>query len=243
MSQLHQVLARDKDTKTHLNRVITDFYHTAQKKDLFAGLAKTYQPKDEEGDQLPAESVLVQQKTGRVLKGVQDAFAKLFELRATIDESNRHAVAPVILNGTQVTEPLPTTHLLFLEKQVNDIGSIVEKLPTLDPAHVWTWNSQEEVWQTEELKTARTVKKDRFVSIAKATDKHPEQVAKVTDDIQVGMWTTRKLSGAIPASEKAAMLARVAQVKSAVKSAIATANMVTPVEASSSTLLDYIFAG
>lgn len=242
MSQLHQILARDKDTKAHLNRAITSFYHTAQKKDLFAGLAKTYQPKDEEGDQLPAESVLVQQKTGRVLKGVQEAFAKLFELRATIDESNRHAVAPVILNGTQVTGPLPTTHLLFLEKQVNDIETVVNALPTLDPAHVWTWNSQEEVWQTEELKTARTVKKDRFVSIAKATDKHAEQVAKVTDDVQVGMWTTRKLSGAIPASEKAAMLARVAEVKSAVKVAITTANMVTPVEASSSALLDYIFA-
>lgn len=240
-AQLHQILARDKDTKAHLNRTITAFYHTAQKKDLFAGMVKTYQPHDEEGTHLPPESVLVQKRTGHVLAGVREAFSKLFALRADIDESNRHAVATIIIDGIPLTGLLPTTHLLFLEKQVNDIATVVEALPTLDPAQIWAWNSQEELWQTEELKTARTVKKEEFVTIAPATDKHPAQVAKVAKDVQEGMWVTRKLSGAIPAAEKAKMLGRIAEVKSAVKVAITVANGTSVTESPSNGILDFIF--
>lgn len=241
MTQLHQILAKDKDTKAHLNRVVTDYYHTAQKAPLFSGMVKTYQPNTEDGDMLPAESVLVQQRTGNLVDDLHAAFTRLFNLRATIDVTNLQAMAPVVINGITMTASLPTTHLLFLEKQVNDIATIVEKLPTLDPAQIWHWNDLDAVWQTEEIRTARTVKVEEFVTVAPATEKHPAQVAKMAKDVQAGIWTTRKLSGAIPATQKAALLARIAEVKSAVKVAITVANSTNVQEATSGEVLDYIF--
>lgn len=242
MTQLHQVLAADKDTKAHLNQVITGFYHAEQKPLLFHGMTKTYQPKDEDGDMLPPESVLVQKRAQHILTGLNEAFGRLFKLRATIDVTNLHAVASVMVDGQPITQALPTTHLLFLLKQVTDIATVIGKMPTLDPAQIWRWDANEELWTTDELKTARTTKVEEFVTVAPPTDKHAAQVAKVTKDVQAGVWTTRKLSGALPASEKAALLARVAEVKAAVKVAVTVANSVVVEPADSSGILDYIFA-
>jgi len=72
MTRLNQLLAIDKGLKPTAERAFTNAYHALQKPGLFAGLQRTYHPNDEEGDQLPPESTLVQRTAP---DGIRDSSA------------------------------------------------------------------------------------------------------------------------------------------------------------------------
>ena len=243
MVKLNQIIAVRNDVNSRQNRVVTDFYHAVQKPEPFNGMVRNYQPFiDLPENYVPGESVLVRNRVNKVLEGVTEAMARMWDLNATIDTTNTVATAAVVLeDGTTLTAALPATHLLFLEKQLVDIRTIISKLPVLDPAFVWTMDEQTGLWATEELKALRTKKEKRVLVAYPATDKHPAQVATYDEDVPVGTWTTRKLSGAVPATTVAKMLARVDTVLMAVKKAREAANQTTVVDAKSSPILDFIF--
>lgn len=52
---LNQFLAIEKGVKARTNRSVTNAYKALQKESLFSGLNRTYRPKDDDGDQLPAD--------------------------------------------------------------------------------------------------------------------------------------------------------------------------------------------
>ena len=60
MACLNQTTAIEKGVKSQSLRELTDAYHALQKPALLAGIAHTYLPKDEEGEQYPPESTKVQ---------------------------------------------------------------------------------------------------------------------------------------------------------------------------------------
>ena len=53
MARLNQIIAIEKGTKSQSLRELSDAHHTLQKQVLLAGITRTYQPKDEEGEQYP----------------------------------------------------------------------------------------------------------------------------------------------------------------------------------------------
>lgn len=244
MTQLNQLIAVRSDVGNRQNRVVTDFYHGVQKSEPFNGMVRNYQPfVDLPENMVPSESVLVRNRVAQVLHGVTEAMSRMWDLNAAIDLTNTVAVAAVILeDGTMLTGQLPATHLLFLEKQLVDVRTIVSKLPVLDPAFVWSWDEQNGLWATEELRALRTKKEKKVLVAHAATDKHPAQVATYDEDTPVGTWTTRKLSGAVPATTVAKMMARVDQCLMAVKKAREAANQTTVTDAQSSAILAYIFS-
>lgn len=243
MAQLNQLIAVRNDVGNRQNRVVTDFYHGVQKSEPFNGMVRNYQPfVDAPENMVPSESVLVRNQVNKVLAGVNEAMARMWDLNASIDVTNTVAMAAVVLeDGTTLTGLLPATHLLFLEKQLVDVRTIISKLPVLDPAFVWTFEDQTGLWSTEELKGLRTKKEKKVLVAYAATDKHPAQVATYDEDTPVGTWTTRKLSGAVPATTVAKMLARVDTVLMAVKKAREAANQTSVVDAQSSPILEFIF--
>lgn len=243
MAKLNQIIAVRNDINNRQNRVVTDFYHSVQKPEPFNGMVRNYQPfVDLAENYVPGESVLVRNRVSTVLAGVTEAMARMWDLNATIDVTNTVATAAVVLeDGTVLTAALPATHLLFLEKQLVDIRTIISRLPVLDPAFVWTMDEQTGLWSTEELKTLRTKKEKKVLVAYPATDKHPAQVATYDEDMPVGNWSTRKLSGAVPATTVAKMMARVDNVLMAVKKAREAANQTTVMDAKSSPILDYVF--
>ncbi|TMR09303.1 hypothetical protein ETD86_44165 [Nonomuraea turkmeniaca] len=227
MAKLNQILAVEKGVKASSQRSVTDAYHTIQKAPLLSGLSRTYQPIDDEGEQLPPESTRVQVKAEQVLTDVAKALAKLFDVTATKDWTNTVAKADVIVDGQTLIEQAPVTFLLFLEKQLVDLHTFVSKLPTLDPAETWTLDPNSEAWRTEPVKTTRTKKVPRNHVLAEATDKHPAQVQVFTEDIVVGYWTKTAFSGALPARRVNELLARVQKLQDAVKYAREEANGTT----------------
>src|SRR4051794_33256548 len=224
MPKLNQIIAVEKGVKSRSLQELTEAHHAVQKPALLTGIARTYQPKDEEGEQLPPESTKVQVRTEDVIRQVTTTLTRLFDVTATKDATNRVAVADVVVDGRTLLSDVPVPYLLFLEKQLTDLHTFVKKLPVLDAAESWVFNDSADCWSTEPVRTIRTKKVPRNHVKAEATEKHPAQVEVYYEDIPVGYWTTVKFSGALPARRVNQLLDRVEKLQQAVKFAREEAN-------------------
>jgi hypothetical protein len=167
---------------------------------------------------------LVQFKVRDAIQQVIAALTDLFDIVATQDHANCLARANVVVDKTTVLKDVPVTTLLFLEKQLVDIHTFIEKLPTLDPGETWNYNPDVDHHASEPYQTTKTKKVLKNHVKAEATKEHPAQVETYTEDVIVGYWTTVKFSGAIPAREKNELLDRVHKLQEAVKCAREEAN-------------------
>ncbi|MEV5570077.1 hypothetical protein AB0L06_08505 [Spirillospora sp. NPDC052269] len=224
MPKLNQIIAVEKGVKSRTQRELTDAYHELQKPALLSGLSRTYRPRDEDGETLPAESTRVQVKAEDALRDVARALTRLFDVTATKDWANRDAVADVVVDGRTLLTAVPVPYLLFLEKQLTDLRTLVDKLPVLDPSEPWTYDESQDVWRTEPVETARTKKIPRSHVLYEATKEHPAQVEMYTEDVVVGTWTKVSFSGALPARRVNGLRDRVERLQAAVKFAREEAN-------------------
>ncbi len=230
MAKLNQIIAVANGKKSRAQRGLTEVYHKLQSRALFDGISRTYRPKDDDGDHLPAESSPVQFTVDDATKEVVVILTELFDVVATQDFANTQAVADVKVNGDTVLENVPVTHLLFLEKQLVDLHTFVDKLPTLSTAEEWVKGTGAGTMATKPSETVRTKKVPKNHVKAEATNVHPAQVEVFTEDVIVGHWTTIKHSGAIPESEKKRLVARVRLLQDALKTAREEANSMNVVD-------------
>lgn len=224
MAKLNQIIAVEKSIKSKSHSELTEAHQQLQKPALLQGISRTYRPKDEEGERLPAESTRVQLRAEEVLKKTASVLTELFDVTATKDYANCEAAADVVLDGTVLLPMVPVTYLLFLEKQLVDLHTFVKKLPVLDPSETWLEDSAQNCFATEAVETVRTKKVPRNHVKAEATEKHPAQVEVYHEDVAVGYWRTVKFSGALPARRVAELLERVEKLQRAVKFAREEAN-------------------
>lgn len=242
---LHQLIAVEKTIKATEETAVNKAYHSIQKPELFTGLNKTYQPKDEEGFQHPPESKKVLANAATLVTEVQAAMERLIDHVATKDTANQVAKADIVLSGKTIVTGVPVSTLLYLEKKLVDIRTFVGKLPVLDPTDTWTWDAANQNYRSEPYSTVRQVKKTSFIVPAggEATKEHKAQIVQVTDDVVEGAWTTTKLSGAVSPQWKQAVLHRVDELTMAVKRAreVANATIVTDVHIANA-LLNYVFS-
>jgi hypothetical protein len=224
VAKLNQIIAVEKGVKAKAQQELTAAHHDVQKPALLSGIARTYQPKDEEGEQLPPESTRVQLKVEQVLKSTAATLTRLFDVTAAKDWANCGARADITVDGRVLVPAVPVSYLLFLEKQLTDLHTFVRKLPVLDAAESWTPDPSTDAWKTEPVRTIRTKKVPRNHVKAEATEKHPAQVEVYYEDVPVGYWTTVKFSGALPARRVNELLERVEKLQQAVKFAREEAN-------------------
>ncbi|MFF3849101.1 hypothetical protein [Streptomyces sp. NPDC002328] len=224
MAKLNQIIAVEKGVKSKSFQDITAAHHKVQKPALLSGISRTYQPKDEEGEQLPPESTRVQLKAEEVLREMSASLTRLFDVTATKDWANCTARADVTVEGRTILSQVPVSYLLFLEKQLTDLHTFVKKLPVLDAAESWTLDPSTDWWKTDPVRTIRTKKVPRNHVKAEATEKHPAQVEVYYEDVPIGYWTTVKFSGALPARRVNELVDRVEKLQQAVKFAREEAN-------------------
>ena len=60
MAKLNQIIAIEKGVKARVYGELTELHKAVQKPELFNGFSKTYQKKDDDGEDLPAEKKRVQ---------------------------------------------------------------------------------------------------------------------------------------------------------------------------------------
>lgn len=222
--RLSQVLAVEKGVKSAYTRVISDLNKLFQRPSAFSGFHNTYQPINEDGDMLPPEGTHVQEKVPTVLSNLRRHAVDFLDVTATKDHANCHARADVVVDGETFFKDVPPTYLLFLEKQLVDLRTFIGNAPVLDPAESWEFDAHAQVFKTPPTASARTKKVQRAIVLYDATPEHPAQTQLISEDVRDGTWTKRKLSGAIPAHERDAMLNRIDKLIRAVKEARESAN-------------------
>lgn len=224
VAKLNQIIAVANGKKSRVQSGLTEIYHKLQKPALLEGIARVYRPKDEEGEQLPSESKKVQLRADQALDDAAVLLTDLFNVVAEQDYANCEAKADVKVGERKILEQVPVTHLLFLEKQLIDIATLVSKLPTLDPAEEWHYSDEADCFATLPTEKTRTKKVPRNHVKYEATKEHPAQVEVYTEDIVEGYWSTTKFSGAIPEADKNELAKRVRLLQDAVKMAREEAN-------------------
>lgn len=240
--KLHQFIAAIKDRNAAADRDFTNAYHTLQKQQLFGGLRKSYRPRLDDGVQLPGEKQLVQATVPGALVDIRVAVAKLIDTAATRDEANQRARASVFINGARVTDDLPLSTLLWLEKKLTDLRTVITAIPVLPTDDTWTFDDNNSWWISEPSQTLRQVKVANHITVAPATEKHQATVVREESTVVEGTWTTEKFSGAVPAWQKTKMRDRLDTLIVAVKTAREQANQVDVEDAHvGGAIMDYIF--
>lgn len=230
---LHMILAVEKRKRQQIQQAINELYRLAQKKDLFTGLSHTYHPlgdadnqDDPRSEMLPAQyQKPVFDAQSLFLKAVSE-FGELFDVVATKDFANTHAAADIELeDGTIIAESVPAVFLLFLEKSLTDLDTIVSKLPTLNAGVDWQ-RDERGYWKGPVNETIRSRKLAKVLVRYPATDKHPAQTELVHEDLPVGKWLKVELSGAMDEVTRDMYLKRIRELYRAVKFAREKANTI-----------------
>ena len=224
--KLNQAIAIANGEKSKSASVMTGLYHKLQKADLFEGFTKRYKPLDEDSKEtLPEESKVVQMNVRDAIKEGSAAVEQLINIIGTIDVGNTAATADVVVDGKTLLTKVPATNLIFLEKQLVDLKTFVDKFPTLDASENWE-NVDEVTFKTAGRSTNRTMKQPFSFTKAVATDRHPEQAEILYRDEVVGKFETVRFSGACTKSDKNEFLERIEKLSKAVKLAREEANSV-----------------
>jgi hypothetical protein len=226
-TKLNQINALLKGFKPQALRTITDAHRNVQKGPPLSGISRTYQPRVDGDFVYPSESVKVQINAEEATKEVADSLARLFDLQLTQDASNAVARADVKIGDAVILADVPVTYLLFLEKQLTDWRTYVDKLPTLDPADTWYPDADRGGYASRPVETVKTKKvRQTYIKWQPPTPEYKQeaQVGEVDVDTVEGTWTTVKLSGALPAERVRVLRQRVDALLDAVKLAREQAN-------------------
>lgn len=242
MAKLNQILAIEKGIKSESYAALTEYHKIIQKPDLFAGMKKDYQSSADDGDKLQPEAKKVQFVATDLFRTVREQNTKLLKIIARKDWTNCIAKADVVVEGTTIIKDAPVTYLLFLEKQLTDLHSIVKEMPILDSGDDWKMDESLGIWKAPEVKTHRTKKVQKPLVLLQPTDHHPGNAVVITEDVIEGYWTTTKFSGAMQRPAKMEMLERVEKLLQAVKIAREAANNIDEVESPDvgAALFDYV---
>lgn len=224
MPKLSQVVAIEKGVKNSAQRTVTDAYHDVQNESPLSGHTRTYHPRAEEGDRLPAEVTKVQFTVKDKIDDVRKALVKLFDVTATKDTGNTKASADVRIDDSVFLESVPPTLLLFLEKYLTDVRTFVSKLPVLDPSVNWHEDEASGLYKSDPVETVRTRKQPKAHVLYAATEKHPAQVESFTVDEVIGDYVATRFSGAITKARRDQLVERATVLLQAVKFAREEAN-------------------
>lgn len=225
-NKLHQIIAVEKGIKTRVTRFVTDQYKALQRAALFEGFSKTYAKKDEDGEDFPPEKHLVQMRVEDTLQEVAEQLTEYVDTVYLKDTANCHAKADVVVDGNVLLTQVPATHLLFLEKQLTDINTVIDNLPVLDPAFDWNKDDATGLYKSAPVDTTKKAKVYEPIVLYQATTEHPAQTQMVQVDRIVGTWTTVKQSGTVAADRKKELQRKARKLLKAVKFAREQANSV-----------------
>lgn len=231
MAKLNQIIAIEKGIKSRVYGDLTELNKAIQKPELFNGFNKSYQTKDDDGEQLPAERKRVQFVVSDVLRQVVRLSTEWYDVTARKDWTNCTAKADIVVDDVVLIKDVPISHLLFLEKQVTDLRTFVSGLPVLDEGEGWTKDMNSGLYITEKTQTHRTRKLQKPVVLYPATPEHPAQTQMITEDVIAGFWNQVKQSGAMPKPKKDELADRLEKLRKAIIHAREEANVIDEIAA------------
>lgn len=224
--KLNQIVALNAPKKGEFQKFITKYYHVMQKPDPFFGMERVYSPKDDDGEKLPSESSKVQLSVEDILKDISIAWVDMFDVVLTNDSGNSIATANIVVDGEILLANVPISTLLFLEKQIDNFKSIIDKIPSLPLSDSWSRDITSNLWVTPVHETVRTKKVQKPIVLYDATEEHPAQTQLITEDINIGTWSVKKTSSAMSMVDIGKFRIKVIKLKEAVIKAREEANSI-----------------
>jgi hypothetical protein len=244
MTRISQLIAVVGGVKSDVTAQVSELLAQVTQEHLVTGHQKTYRARFEESDTSPQASALAAvvgsaantrppEESKRVQVTVEDTLERLrelltrqFDVTRTLDEANAEVRADVRLpDGTILWAAVPTSHLLYMEKELAALHDQLSRLPVLDQAEVWTDEGTETgVWRTEPVEVGST-KRVPFNHVKFAGDQyHEPQIETMARDEVVGYKVTTLYSGAMNPRRKRLLLDRLTVAREAVKFAREEAN-------------------
>jgi len=221
----HEAVAVRKGIKSRTYSALSALHKQAQQEALFNGFSKEFRPLDEEkGETYPPDSKKVQMVAEDVLSSLAENRKEFYDIEATQEYGNQHTNADIVVDGKVLVADAPATLCMALEKDLKDLITFVEKMPTLDESKDWTKDPNSKLYRTPEIVTHKTSKVQEGLVLHPATPQHPAQTQLITKDVIVGYWHTVNKSGALPVPRKEEILKRLNTLRDAVKQALSRAN-------------------
>jgi hypothetical protein len=243
MTKLNQILAIERDVRARADHSLATANSAVAKDGPLTGITRTYQPRADDGDQLPSERSRVQYTVDAVNVRLAKDLARLWDVTATKDATNTRARASVVVDGQTILEDVPGPFLIWFEKQLVTLRAYVARLPVLDPAEDWEYDTVSAYYRSKPVVTVRPRKVPKSQVLYPATDHHPAQIREFTVDEPAGDWTTIKFSGAIPEARRLELLDKVDTLIAAVKFAREAANQTDVVDVPvGNAVFNYLFA-
>lgn len=223
---LNKIIAVVKGKKARAATAETRLHQRNQIEQLkLVGMSKTFKPLNEDsGYFFPEERREVQTLLSQQIGNVLSEMADFWDCVATQETGNTAATADVTVDGTVIYKDAPVSVLLFLEKQLGDLRTLVQGLSTLPMDRSWKWDPNKNCYVSEPEVTIKTQKVQKPIVLYDATDKHPAQTQMVTEDERIGTWTTIHFNGSIPVQAKQNVVRRIDVLREAVKMAREEAN-------------------
>lgn len=242
---LGQVVAAEAAARAEANKRGGTLHKQGQKGDLFEGFDTTYSPFAEAADgtdqralQRPPEGKRVQFIAEDLLGEFMQEMSSAIDLAAVKDDANCRAKADVIMPGGSVLlRAVPATHLLHMEKVLEDFATFIARLPVRDPAVDWTYSPDDRLAHSPETFTNSEEVRTRALVIVSPTQYQAGQGTTVQERVAVGRRTTVRHTGALSVQRKRSLEARVAELKVAFKQARETANRVEAADVSEAEIL------
>jgi len=225
--RLISIVMLQRTIKARTGAIVSAAYKNVQKPALFTGLAREYTPKAEDGTPLPSERQQVQLVATSLFDAVAADMTSYWDITATRDVGNQVARADVKVRGQVLLEGVPTSTLLFLEKQLIDVRTFVTTCPTLDTAKEWVTDEVTGISRTRPVESTRSEKVEETNIVVPATEKFPAQTRDRVRDQIVGTWATTHLSGAFTTAQQHTLVGRINELIDAVKLAREEANTIT----------------
>lgn len=241
--KLNKILATERAVKARSYSDLTTLHKSAQKEDLYNGHAKTFRPKDVDGETFPPDSKRVQLRAEDVLQTTREIQTEFFDISLAKEVGNQSANADIQVGTEILASEVPATMLLLLEKSLIDLRTLVVAMPTLSEDEAWVRDLNSGMYRTAPVATNRQKKVQRPIVLYPATPEHPAQTQLITEDESIGYWDTTKISGALPKPRKERILARLDALLIAVKTARQEANDVEIPEPNhiGNRIFDYLF--
>lgn len=222
---LSQILGIEQGEKQRANKKLSELQKSLRLRHLMEGSSRSYEAVDAmDVEQMPSEYVLVQVRAEDVLGQVEETMVSLWDIVLTREAGNTEASGDIVVGETTIASAVPVTMLLFLEKQLADIRSILAELPVHDPSETWAWDASQRLYRSPDRRNARTKKVPFAFVLAASTEKHPAQVQKEYEDRVVGWWDKVLFTGALPADRVKLLQDRAAALSKAVTFAREKAN-------------------
>ena len=230
MSKLHELLAVESALENQATKCRGELSDTfAKKRHLFEEKRVTFQPIAEGA---PAETEIqsdLQTTVAGELKWIEGIIVKSLNASYQVACANTKAMADIVLeDDTVIASNVPATALLELEKRVVEVKTLVESIPTLDPAKGFQPDEMRGVgiYKAREITKPRTRKQKKVYIKYEATKEHPAQTELVDEDQLTGKIHEQEWSGLITPATKAEMINRVEILSRAVRRARSRANEV-----------------